>query len=119
MNDYMKLKQIEVVRTVGIHKPDDKYLRIRIPRLMVKIAHEKERIYFDTNIFVNDTDCKIYPANNITTQNFITVPKSSTCDLSHVAVKVDDEYIIPENTPLICMCLYDHNKLIITDPYEA
>lgn len=115
----MKLKQIEVVRTVGVHKPDDKYLRIRVPRLMVKINHEKERIHFDTNVFVNDIDCKVYPAHTIVTQNYITVPRASTCDLYPVSIRDEnDEHIIPNNTPLICLCLYDHNKLIITDPYE-
>jgi hypothetical protein len=118
MNESLKLKQLEIGRTVGRHLPTDNVFRIRIPRLMVKINHEKERIRFNTHIFVNDTKCKVHPVSNLTTQNYITVPKSVNCNLSHIATEIiNDVAYIPENTPVTIACFYDNNKMIIIDSY--
>lgn len=117
MIDTMKLNQLEIVRTVGTHRPTDTHFNIRIPRVMVKINHDTQRITYNTNIFVNAPDCMVYPKNSIITQNFITVRRVNSCDLSHVAVRIGDEYIIPENTPLICASFYNYNTLYIIDSY--
>lgn len=117
MDDTMKLKSLEVVRTVGNHEPDATSLKIRIPRLMAKINQPITIENFDTNIFVNDDKCRVYPKNTITTQNYITVQRSVNCDLSHTVKIIDDKSVIPENTQLVCSCIYDTNKITVIDSY--
>ena len=116
MQNFMKLNNLEIARTVGDHRLDEKYLRIRIPRLMAKINNASIE-HFDNNIFVNDDNCRVYPQNNLTIQNYITVPKSTNCDLSHVAVMINGIPIIPNNTSVVCSCIYDTSKITVIDSY--
>lgn len=118
-NKVSKLNQLEFARTVGIHDPNDTMLRIRIPRLMVNISRETERIIFDRNIFVNAPDCKILSTNMIETQNFITVPKTANCDLSHIVVWDEElgKHIIPDNSSIICACFYN-DLIYVIDSYR-
>ena len=118
-NKVSKLNQLEFARTVGIHGLNDTMIKIKIPRLMVNIPRETERIIFDRNIFVNAPDCKILSSNTIETQNFITVPKTANCDLTHIAVWDEElgKYIIPDNSSIICACFYN-DLIYVIDSYK-
>lgn len=114
----MELKQLEFARTVGTHKPDDKFFRIRIPRLMVNITKDKQRAYIDNTIFLNASECMVHPAHTISTQNYITIPRTPNCNLNHLVREVNDELIIPDNTPVVCACFYGTKCLsYIIDAY--
>lgn len=118
MSDSMKLNPLEFAKTVGVHDVDSKLFRIRIPKWMVNIDKEKQRIGFNNNIFVNDSSCKVTPSASVTTQNYITVPRTPNCDLTHVSTI--DEFgnrIIPDNTSVICSCFYGKFPFI-TDSYQ-
>lgn len=111
------MSQLEFARTVGVHKLTDTKLRIRIPRFMVNITRDFERISFNRNIFINAPDCKISANNRLEAQNYITVPKTANCDLSHIAVRDDNGVlIIPDNSSVICACFYN-DLIFVIDSY--
>lgn len=118
MKDPLLLNPVEFVKTVGEHHIDDTEFRIRIPRWMIDTDSYPKRINYNNNIFVNASDCKVYPSSSVTTQNYITVPKTPNCDLSSVSVKVGDEYIVPDNTSVVCTCFYGRHAYL-TDVYHT
>ena len=118
MPDNMKLNPLEFAKTVGVHDVNASRFKIRIPKWMVNIHKEKQKVSFNNNIFINDNSCKVAPSQYVSVQNYITVQRTPNCDLSHVAIRDETgNIIIPDNTTIICACFYD-KYIYLTDAYQ-
>ncbi len=79
-----------------------KNFKVRVPKLMPKVPKNGSKVLFNKNIFINDAACKPNVFNSITTQGYITIPRSPNCSLQHKADKYG--WIYP-NLQLTCNCM--------------
>lgn len=109
----IEFNQLEYVRTVGPQPYDSHTFRIRFPKTMVYIDQSGEVTeHFDRGIFINAPSCKVTTGNTVTSINYVTVPKSTNCDLRPVSV----DGVVPDNTLLLCACMNGNpNDMIIID----
>ena len=111
----LTLSENEYCYTVKDKPYTSQTFEIRIPKfmpLMTGLANSC-KLYFDRNIFLNDSDCMPMPDNYILNQNYLTINRAPTCTLFS---KSNDDGIIYKNTRVKCTCLNgDIKNLVITD----
>lgn len=91
---------------------------VTIPKLMPLMGGSIKTVTsnFNNNIFINDAACKPVTSNSMSTQGFITVPRSPNCSLEHKKSGIDE--LIPSGTRLVCSCMNKNYKnMTITDSY--
>lgn len=107
-----KLNQNEYCFTVSAQHYSSGTFNIRVPKLMPMLIPSARKI-FNKNILINDSACKPFVNNSVTTQNYITVRRSPNCSLAH---KADIYGIVHANTGVTCTCMNGNIKdLILTD----
>lgn len=87
--------------------------KVRLPKLVPNGSNTNtiSTSNFNKKIFVNTTSPTV---SNISTQNFLTVPRSTNCSLFHLANPLTG--IIPKGTRFRCNCYNNNiNDLTIID----
>lgn len=76
--------------------------KLRVPKFMPNVPQKGSRKNFNKNIFINDAACKPNVSSSISTQGFVTVPRSPNCSLQHKADKYG--WVYP-GLQLTCNCM--------------
>lgn len=99
----LSLDSIEYCYLVSKQHYTNRYFTVRVPKLTPMLSGSKStsKVSFNNSILANDSKCKPSLGNQLSTQNFITIRRASTCDLEHLA---DINGYIADGTRLRCMC---------------
>lgn len=112
----LKLDTYEYCFLVGKQHHLNSTFRVLVPKVMPYILGTAEKLSpnkFNKNIFINDDATKPTIQDQVFTQNYITLKRSTNCNLSHLADHMGN---IPANTKLRCLCLNSNPKdLLIID----
>ena len=97
----------------GTQYYNNNYLNIKIPKLMTDVTPPM-RETFNRNILVNSPNCKPSIDNSIRVKDYISVKRSSQCNLSTNII--DEHGNIPNGLGLICSCVNNnYRNMIIID----
>jgi len=110
------INQMEYCFLIGNHSHGSGSFKMNVPKIMPLIGKgnpSTNNVVFNSNIFLNDEECKPSPTNSVTTQNWITIPRFANTDLQF---KADINGIIHSGARFIC-CFMDRNirAVYITD----
>lgn len=97
----------------------NKSFKIRIPKLMPLINQNCDiRESYNTNIFENDSECKLPNINKVTTQNYLTINRAGYSNLAGAGSWNDDEFIgtISAGQRFLCTIIGQNiRQIFITD----
>lgn len=106
------IQQVEYGILVEPTHYSSKTFKIKLPKLMPILIAEQKIIY-NRNVIINDTACKPTVGNSVKAQTYITVKRSTSCNLRD---KANIAGIVPEGTTLTLTCMNGNIKdMIITD----
>ena len=118
----LDLQPNEYCYLVGRHFYDDSSFKVKLPRIMAHV-NGNGRESFNKNILVNANTCKPSISSSVYVQDYITVKRSSQCNLLPVATIYRhplDNYptIIASGRKVRCTCTNNNYKELRIVDYE-